>query len=88
MEIGSPEWMEWAKNRQPSPREVYVEDVQDMFEEISGENYWYIIDMENEKEECDFNRGLDIIHDCFEDDSTVVEAAQMLVDFYKAHKYL
>lgn len=90
MEYGSPEWIERIVKRPPTPREIYVDKVQDAFEMISGESFWYVIETETEtdKEKCDFQHTLEIIHDCFEDKTTVLDAANMIVDFCKAHKYL
>jgi hypothetical protein len=86
--IGSKEWMEWASNRPRSPRQVYVDEVQFKVQDLTGIGFFHIVHTDTDKEDADFERILHIIHDCFEDKTTILESAQMVIEFCKAHNYL
>lgn len=87
--VGSPEWVEWfikQPRKPPTPRSIYVDKFEEEFESKTTFQLWELFVEDTEKNHCDRSRILHIIHDCFEDETTFQECAQMVIDFCKFQK--
>lgn len=86
--LGSKEWIEWAQKQPRSERKVYVEAVEDRFGEKTGISYFSICLEDSVKTNTDVDRIHWLIHDCFEDGSTVEEATDMIIELATSMGYL
>lgn len=88
--VGSDEWIEWVKNLPKTDRQIFCEKVEDSFTEKTGISYFMltVTDKDGVKEETDFSRIVELVHDCFEDNSTVEETVDFIIEFAKAHGYM
>jgi hypothetical protein len=86
--IGSPEYIEWIKNRPRHPRTEFGDAVEDKVEQLTGENLHMLFAHEDAKYDSDFSRILEIIHDFYDDNVSVNDTAQFIKEFLVAHKYI
>lgn len=83
------DWIEKIKNVPKSPRSIFVDAVEDKLYEMTGECLHMLFAVHvTAKADSDFNRILEIIHDFFDEETSVDETASAIKDFLIQHEYI
>lgn len=65
-----------------------MDSVEDRLQELTGEHLLMLFAHEDDKYDADYSRILEIIHDFYDEHTSVEDTARSIQEFLIAHKYI